>query len=334
MQDAATVSGKRTDHVTLFGRNLSAKVTCRFDAGDRHEPRPARLQAKEVEPVEFTDCGAAPGLDPAMPLVQRLVQRDLSSAVPWCVQRREEVPQRFRQMRLVVLHRQNVVATARRDLRGNRRLAAHGIDRHHRAFQRQGWQQFFDRRDFVRFLFAGALSQGQPIVGGIGRYLMQRPQTALRARRPAQGFAVDRDDSPLHCRTNFTHPRFEAPLQFHRRQCFEDPANRVVTGNAVAQSQVAPQPRFSLTPPVLNVVPAFRTGHDGTQCDNDNIQQIVVRPPFHPRIGQVGKPFNQSCYPRFLVHPSPRQITRVDAISPEFTSPRHKLLIVALSNVV
>ena len=45
----------------------------------------------------------------------------------WCIQRREEVAQRFSQMRLVILHRQNVVAPAFGDLRGNRRLAAHGL---------------------------------------------------------------------------------------------------------------------------------------------------------------------------------------------------------------
>jgi hypothetical protein len=89
MKDAATVSGKRTDHVTLFGRNLSANVTCRFDAGNRRELRPARLQAEEAKPIEFADCGAASSFDQVMPLVQSLVQRDLPSAVPWCVQRRK-----------------------------------------------------------------------------------------------------------------------------------------------------------------------------------------------------------------------------------------------------
>ena len=73
-----------------------------------------------------------------MPLVQSLIQRDRASAVPRRIQRREEVPKCLRQMRLVILQRQDVVASTVRDLRHSRRLTAHGVDRYHRAFKRQG----------------------------------------------------------------------------------------------------------------------------------------------------------------------------------------------------
>ena len=74
MQNATTVSGKRTDDVAFLGRNLSAHLACRLNAGDRCELRPACLQAEEFEPVELTDSGAASGFDSAMPPRQSLTQ--------------------------------------------------------------------------------------------------------------------------------------------------------------------------------------------------------------------------------------------------------------------
>jgi hypothetical protein len=60
-----------------------------------------------------------------------------------------------------------------------------------------------------------------------------------------------------------------------------------------SSSPTAVQPRFSLTPQVLDAVPAFRTGHDGTQCENDDIQQIrgpSGLPPEHRASRQGSRP--------------------------------------------
>ena len=159
VQDAVTVGGKRRDYVAPLGFNPTGDFSRRFDTGDRRKFRPTGFQPQQFEPVQFADGGAAPRLDSAMALVQGLMQRHLAPAMPRGVHGREKVVQGFGQLRLVVLHGQHVVATARGDLLGNGRLTAHGIDRDDGTFERQRRQQFFDRGDLVRFRFTRALAQ-------------------------------------------------------------------------------------------------------------------------------------------------------------------------------
>lgn len=138
-----------------------------------------------------------------------------------------------------------------------------GVDGHDGPVKRHSGQQRFDRGNFVRLFFTGALPQGQAIFRGMRRDLMQGSPTPIGAGRSPRGFTVDGDDSPFYRWANFSHPGFEALLQLHWRQDFEDAPNGVVTGNAIAQAQITPKPGFALTSSVLDVALAVRPGHHG-----------------------------------------------------------------------
>ena len=155
---------------------------------------------------------------------------------------------------------------------------------------------------------------------------MQRPQAAFGPGRSPQGFAVDGDHSPFHRRAGGTHPVFKALLQRQRRERFKYPPDRVVARNPVAQPQIAPQPPLPLSAPILDVVPAFRSRHHRAQRQHHNIQKIMVRSPFDPRIRQVRKPLDQSGHSSFF-HRSPQR-AKVDPNSAAFTTLRHKPLFV------
>ena len=101
----------------------------------------------------------------------------------------EEIAQRFGQVRLIILHSQDVVGTTIPDRLGDARLGPHGIDGNDTAFQRQSRQQFGDRRLLVRLRRRRPLPDHHTGAGSKGADQMQRRGIHL-ARAPA-GLAID-----------------------------------------------------------------------------------------------------------------------------------------------
>src|SRR6266568_8812118 len=262
-----------------------------------------------------------------MTLVQRLEGAGGPMRITRSIQRGKEIAQGVGQLRLVVLHRQHVVALGLPDLSGNGGLASHGVDRYHGTLQRQHRQQLLDGRDLVGFFRAGALPQGQPVFGSISRHQVQGALPSSDTARTAQRLAVDGDHPPRHRRAYRAHPTLEACLQFRRRNRVKHPAYRVVTRNAVPQPQEAPQPRFPFLPPGFDIVPAFGSRHHRAQRQDHNIEQIMISPAHHPRIGQVRKKPHQA-RTLLLAHALHSQKSRVDAYSSGSTSPCHKSMAV------
>ena len=197
------------------------------------------------------------------------------------LQRQEKIPQSFGQLRLIVLHRQNIVASPFDDLGRNRGLAAHSIEADPTAFERQRGKSLLDRHDLVRLLIAASLPKGQAASGSMDRPPMPRPQAASGARRAAERLAIDGDHALIHRRTQRAPPHpclqgFPAPAARWiqtRDGSYRDRASRSPAANRPATPPHA-------TTPVPDIVPALGARPHRAKRHRHNVQQIVRRCPF------------------------------------------------------
>jgi hypothetical protein len=164
----------------------------------------------------------------------------------------KEVTHRLGQCRLVVLHRQDVVGAAIANGLGDVGLGAHGVDRDDTAFQRQGRQQFGNRRLLVRFLCRRPLPRTSPA-------------PAAKALTRCSGVASTLPERRLvlpSMATTASVPRLGTIALTQRRKAASNSSgsirpNRrpkgVVRGNAIFQPQVAAQPIQPFLRPQLNL---------------------------------------------------------------------------------
>jgi len=99
----------------------------------------------------------------------------------------------FMKRALIALQGQNVVGLSVDDFPGNLPLAAHGVDRHHRAFDRKHIDQCGDGCDFVGFLRDLHLPQYQLLPRRECAQHMQGILVAFRAGA-ARSLAINGDD--------------------------------------------------------------------------------------------------------------------------------------------
>src|SRR5262249_34943560 len=94
------------------------------------------------------------------------------------------------QVRLVLLHVQEIVATPIDDLFGDLLLAPHGVNGDQSTFQIQQCQQSGNRGYFVRFLLDGNLSQAEVGLAGPGADEMEWTPTFGSIARVTEGLAI------------------------------------------------------------------------------------------------------------------------------------------------
>jgi len=100
-----------------------------------------------------------------------------------------EVADRFGQLQLVVLNRQNAVGASILDQLRDPGLCADGVDGHGATGQRQRGQQLGNGRNLVGFFSCGALAQHQAGSGGKGGNQMQG--RGIHTTRTPAGLAVN-----------------------------------------------------------------------------------------------------------------------------------------------
>src|SRR5579864_9378433 len=200
----------------------------------------------------------------------------------------ERIPDFFQQVALVFLHRQDIVGFLLHDLFSNRTLAAHRIDRHDRAFQRQNCQKLGNGHNLIGFFIHLALSQHQVVAAGPGRNHVDDgflPWLTCTAQR----FAVNRYYFSRRQLGDRGYPSQEALFQLLRIQRRKYPVEGVVRGNAGRESEKSFQPIDLGLSIFLHVVPTLGPAQHRSDGDQHNLVQQVFPVTFHPRILQFSE---------------------------------------------
>ena len=139
--------------------------------------------------------------------------------------------------RAVLLQRQQVVAAAAQDGRGDPGLGADGVDRHQGALERQLLQKQRDGGDLVRLATHRLLPEHQALAGRQAETRCRDRGLAPRVGAP-RGLAVDRDEVRLGLAQAFD-PRREAGLERLGVERGDHLAQRVVARHPVLAGQEA-----------------------------------------------------------------------------------------------
>ncbi len=147
---------------------------------------------------------------------------------------------RLMQRRLVVFHRQHVVALRADNLLGDVFLATHRVDRDDRALHVDLVDQRGNGRDFVRFLLGRDLAQRQALFARPRTDQVQRPQPRSPIVRPTRRLAVDGDRRPrilLRVHETRRDPTLKARLKRFRAERGKHAANAIPRGDPIGQFQ-------------------------------------------------------------------------------------------------
>ena len=128
----------------MQNRCLAKKISGHPRAFNYDDGVEARLLVAHLEPVDIVDHGVALGLDTAMISVDCWVRSDRCILVFQDFILIDEDLDILAQGSLIAFQRENVIGFFLDDFRGDVALAAHRIDRHHRALGRHHVEQ---RRD-------------------------------------------------------------------------------------------------------------------------------------------------------------------------------------------
>lgn len=129
---------------------------------------------------------------------------------------------------LVAFEAQHVVTALRVDGSGDRGLAAHGINRHDAAGQREQLQEFGDGRDFVRFRVRLDLAEAQALHRRPRADHMNGGLVGCRVKGPSQRLALDGNHVPRQQLGQRLDPREKRRLERVRVRPGEDTAKCVV----------------------------------------------------------------------------------------------------------
>jgi hypothetical protein len=180
------------------------------------------------------------------------------------------------QGRLVVFERQHVVGALLDDLTGDRRLAAHRVQRDDRVLEVEQPQQDWDRRDLVRLRVDRRLGDDQIVGRRPGADQMERALPTPPIVRPPQRLAIHGDDLFARCADDGCDPGQEAAAQLLRVQSRKHPAKRVVRGDPARQRQERPQPRFLRTPKRRHMHPVVGPADHRTQRDRHDVDEAML----------------------------------------------------------
>jgi hypothetical protein len=331
LADLLGVAGEAAEEGASFAARRAGDRALGLDHPDAAQPRPARAGGEVGDGLRLADRPAAARLDAAVPLLRRLPPVVGDPLEPVRLGVGESGLDRLLGRRLVALEGQDVVAPVVDDLLGDRRLAAHGVERDDAAFQRQQAQQLRQGDDLVRLVVDLDLAQDQPVVGRPGADEVDGRLAVGPVVRAAQRLAVMRHDpagrQPARGASGHRQdPAEEAalePLGVERR---EDAPEGVVRWDAVGERQEGAQPGELGAPERVHVGPPLRAADDGAQRDRDDVEQLVPLGVVAPRVGQrgeVGADVGVERRPH-AVPPAGRSATRTPPVSRELRPPDHR----------
>src|SRR4051812_34466669 len=177
--------------------------------------------------------------------------------------------------RMISLERQQVVASARQDLFGDRGLAAHRIQRHDAVLQGELVQQRRNGGNLVRLAIDAALAQHQALLTGPGAHQVQGRLLASMVERAPQRLAINGDHLALKAGHERADPGREPGLKGVGIDEHEHAPERVVRGNAVRQLQERPEPGQLTAAIQRDVAPAFSTGNHRTHRNHQDVEQAM-----------------------------------------------------------
>jgi len=180
---------------------------------------------------------------------------------------------------LVPLQCQDVVAFALDDLRRDRLLSTHRINRDDRPFDVHQPQKLRNRRDFVRFLRTRHLTQRQAKFAGPDAHRMQRAQPVVAIVAPPRRLAVHGQDRLFHPRSSGRsrpqrlQPIHKAGLEDARLQRHQHAAKDVLAWNPVGQVQHVQQELFLHGRPSGDRRRSIGSGQHRHQSDDDDTDE-------------------------------------------------------------
>ena len=103
-------------------------------------------------------------------------------------------------------------------------------------------------------------------------------------------------DVTLQDLTDGQHPLDEAALELLSVQPGEDPAERVVGGNAIGQFQHLAQPSLLAPAERFHVHPTVRTCYGAAERNGEDIDQLVALGAVYTRVDEAAEVFGQRRY--------------------------------------
>jgi len=189
---------------------------------------------------------------------------------------------------LVALERAHIVPAPVDDGPGDGGVAAHRVDGHDAAFQRQQPKHLRQRAQLARLVRHRPLREHQPRPGRPRAHQAQRRLARAPVVRPPRLLAIDGDHLRLNPRRRM-HARDPAPetrrdaVGVQRR---EHAPERVVRGDALRQLQERGQPRPLGLAELLHLDPPVGPTDRRTQRDREDRDQGMVLRAFHARVVQ------------------------------------------------
>lgn len=174
------------------------------------------------------------------------------------------------------------------DLPGDGALTIERVDGDDGAFQREHLEQLGHRGNLVGLLIGGDLREDQPLIASPGAHHMQRRFAAGPIERSVRNLAVDRDD-PLARGGELRHEPPEARTKLVRVEQPQHPAERVVAGRPVLQSEELTQESLLRLRKLSHVDRPLPPTQHRAQRDHENIQELVTTRVAGPRILQPNK---------------------------------------------
>jgi hypothetical protein len=98
---------------------------------------------------------------------------------------------------------------------------------------------------------------------------------AATIERPPERLAVDRYDLPVKGNAQRMDPRHETRLESIWVDQHEHTSEGIMRGNAIWQFEKRLEPRKLAAPIKSDIVPAFRTGDDGTHRNHQNVDKAM-----------------------------------------------------------
>jgi len=165
-------------------------------------------------------------------------------------------------------------------------VAAAGVDGHHRSLHVQQLQQFGNGGDLVGLGVGGHLAQDQVVGLAPGADEVDGRLAVGGIQAAAEGLAVDGHQAARGGGGQVGDPLHEAPLEGRRVHGREDPAERVVRGNATRQIQEGLEPGLLAVAELLDLHPAVGPTDDRRNGDGQDVAEGVFFRPVHPRVLQ------------------------------------------------
>ena len=189
---------------------------------------------------------------------------------------------------VMVLQRQEVIASLVQDLCRHRGLASHGINGHHTAVDGQQLPKSWNRGDLIRLAVRLQLANDETaVLRTPSRQHVQGGGCRGSVKRCPHRFAVERDNGPMGQRCDGAGPGQKAGLKALRIEAGKDAANGIMRGNAVGQGQESLEPMAFTLAKEFHILKSFAARQKRTHGNDQDIKEVVLLGSLDARVFSV-----------------------------------------------